>query len=650
MKTSGHSSRNIEAAKSLLDKIEGDRLHQLSSGWRRVAIFVGIAMSVYHVVILGFHPVDPWIFTGMHFFFASVMVFLFVPARARQGADSLTKKITATDLFLIAISAVVAAYILIDFDALMDRTGIEPTTLDIWIGAGCILVVLEATRRCAGIGLPLLAVLFIFYGLFGEHVPGLLGHHGFSFRRLISFLYSSQGIYGVALNASAVYVFLFLLFGALLHVCGAAQFFIDVAMGTAGRYRGGSAKVSLVSSALFGTVSGSTVANVVVSGVMTIPMMKASGFTAARAGAIEAMNSVGGQILPPVMGIAAFLMADILGTPYSEIVVAAIIPAFLYYLAAYCVIDFMAAKYGLSGLREAEATSLWDVIKQRGHLLAPLLTLVYFLVVVQVSPTRSVLYAMAALILVSWLRRGTRIDVASLLTALYRGAEGALNIVPICATAGIVVGILMLSGTGMKVGSIVIAYSFGSPLLALVLAMLITLVLGMGVPTVAAYAIAASIAVPALIELGIPELPAHFFVFYFAVLSHVTPPIALAAYTAATIAKASMTTTGFFAFRYSLAGFLIPFMIVYTPSILLMGTWTEILINVSSATIGVIALAAVTQGWLLCDTSWWERLSLAVAALSLVSPGLFVDLIGYAIVAFVLVIQLLRRQRLQEVA
>ena len=602
-------------------------------------------MSVYHVAILGTYPIDPWFFTGMHFFFGSALVFLFVSAKGQQATGSFVKNITLVDLLLIGISASVAAHIHIDFEGLMDRSGVDPTTVDVWFGVGCILVVLEATRRCAGIGLPFLALLFIFYGLFGDKIPGILGHNGFDFSRLVSFLYSTQGIYGVALNASAVYVFLFLLFGAFLHVCGASKFFIDLAMGTAGRYRGGSAKVSLISSALFGTVSGSSVANVVVDGVMTIPMMKASGFTAARAAAIEAMNSIGGQILPPVMGIAAFLMADILGKPYSDIVVAAIIPAFLYYLAAYCMIDFMAAKHEFKGVAEEGSTSLMNVMKSRGHLLVPLFVLIYFLVVIQVSPTRSVLYAMVALILVSWFRIDTRINLAKFLTALYRGAEGALNIVPTCATAGIVVGILMLTGTAVKVGSIVIAYSFGSTLLALILAMLITLVLGMGVPTVAAYAIAATIAVPALIEFGIPELPAHFFVFYFAVLSHVTPPIALAAYTAATIANASMTTTSFFAFRYCLAGFIAPYLIAYAPSILLIGTWAEVFINTCSASIGVIALAAAIQGWLFGQISWWARLILGLAALSLVAPGFLIDLFGYAIVAILITVQLLQKNR-----
>ena len=641
MNTALGSSGDTGHSRSLLDRIEGDRLHGLRGWSRRVAFFVGVVTSVYHVIVLGFRPVDPWIFTAMHFFLASVLIFLFEPGKRDSGVP---RRVGITDVSLIAVSAVVVGYILIDFEGLIDRSGIEPTTLDIAIGGGCLLVVLEATRRCAGLGLPILAVLFILYGLYGEHIPGLLGHHGYSFERLISFLYSSQGVYGVALNASAFYIFLFILFGALLHVCGASQLFIDLAMGTAGRYRGGSAKVSLVSSALFGTVSGSSVANVVVNGVMTIPMMKSTGFTAPRAAAIEAMNSIGGQILPPVMGIAAFLMADIMGIPYSEIIVAAIIPAFLYYLAAYCMIDFMAARFGLSGVREATATSVLEVLKLRGHLLLPLVILIYFLVVVQVSPTRSVLYAMLSLVLVSWLRSETRIDGVRLLTALYRGAEGALNIIPTCATAGIVVGILMLSGTGMKVGSIVIAYSYGSPLLALTLACLITLVLGMGVPTVAAYAIAASIAVPALVEIGIPELPAHFFVFYFAVLSGVTPPIALAAYTAATIARAPMSTTGFFAFRYCLAGFLAPFLFAYAPSILLLGTWDEIAINTVSATIGVVSLAAAIQGWLLEHAVPWERACLGAAALTLVAPGFIIDLVGYGLFSAIVLILWRRRE------
>lgn len=632
-----------------LENIDSELLPKDRRWLRYCVVVLGLAMSAFHVVVLGVYAVNPWILTTVHFFFASTLVLLLVsPNGGTSGEDWRRVTGRCVSIILIGITAIVAIYILIDYEDLFERSSIEPTHTDIWIGCGLILVVLETTRRTAGTGLPILAAIFFVYGLFGHLIPGVFGHNSIGFSRLVSFLLSPEGIYGVALNASAVYVFLFVLFGALLEICGGSKLFTDLAMAAVGRYRGGPAKVSIVSSLFFGTVSGSSVANVAVTGLVTIPMMKSAGVSGARAGAVEAMSSIGGQFVPPVMGVAAFLMADIMGAPYASICVAGILPSFLYYLSAYFVVDFMAARDRITEVEEATKISVLNVLAKKGHLLIPLGVLIWCLAVISYSPIRSVLYAGLSLIFVSWIRSDTRIDLGTLLRGLYQGAERAINIVPTCAAAGIIVGIFMFTGLGVKLTSILLAFSFGSSLIALLIVMIVTLVLGMGMPTVAAYAIGATVAAPALVELGVSELGAHFFVFYFAVLSGVTPPVALASFTAASIANASMTETSFLSLRYCLAGFIIPFMFVHSPALFLQGDAMIVVLAVISATIGVIALAAAIQGWLFVNVLAWERLTLFIAALNLIWAGLISDIVGYGLVIVVVTSQIMRRRKVHD--
>ncbi len=623
--------------------IEGDALPRLNIGPRFIAVLVGISMSVFHIVVLGFYAVDPWVLTCVHLTFASILIVLLIPASGTPTDASLERnRFGISDAVLVLIALTVAAYILMDYRDLYDRSGVDPTNWDVVIGVGLLILVLETTRRTAGIGLPVLAGIFVLYGLFGDHIPGALGHNGFSFKREISFLLSPDGVYGVALNASAQYVFLFVLFGALLGASGGIDLFIDVAVAAVARFRGGPAKVSMLSSILFGTVSGSSVANVAVEGVVCIPMMKAAGIPSARAAAIAACNSIGGQFVPPVMGIAAFLMADFLGVPYSKIMIAGIIPAALYYLASYLTIDFMAARSGVKGITSNKR--IGDVLRSKGHLVLPLFAVVYGLGIEGVSPIRAALYGMASLLIASWLRRDSRIDLARGFNALYQGAERAISIVPTCATAGIIVGIFMLTGLGVKATTIVLTYSFGSPSLALLIVMLIILILGMGMPTVAAYAIGAVVAVPALTKLGIPILAAHFFIFYFAVLSGITPPVALAAFTAAAIAKAPLNATGYYAVRQGLSGFVIPFVFVSTPGVLMQSSWLDTVAGLVAASIAVLSIAAAIEGWLLGRLSAWQRGTLAVAAVSITSPIWGGDAVGIALFLTVFIWHLFQRR------
>jgi TRAP transporter 4TM/12TM fusion protein len=420
---------------------------------------------------------------------------------------------------------------------------------------------------------------------------------------------------------------------------GAGKFFVDFARCAAGRLRGGPAKVSIISSAIIGTASGSSVANVVVDGVFNIPLMKASGFRATAAGAIEAMNSTGGQIMPPVMGAGAFLMAEILGIPYSKVALAAVIPALLYYTSAYWMIDFYSASSGLRGMTREELPIFKKIMVEKGYLLVPIVVLLFSLMVLFYSPYRSAIYAIISLIIVGWVRKASRLGLKGIVETLAKGARGSIEIAATCAAAGIIVGVLTQTGLGMKFAMIIINYSGGSLLLALIFTMLIAIILGMGMPTTAAYAISASVLAPALIQLKIPAIAAHLFIFYFACLSALTPPVALAAFAAAAIANAKTWDVGWLGMKFALAGFLIPYMFVYGPAMVLVGSPTEITLAIITGLLGTMALGAAVQGWLLKSTSGIERVLLLIGALCLIKPGWITDLIGLGLLIIVFVFQ-----------
>jgi len=583
--------------------------------------------------------VDPWYFRTAHVAFAGVLVFCWFPGW--PGAPA--RRLHWADGLMVAVLLAPVAYLLVEFEGWVLRVGVAPTRADVVFATLFVLAVVEMTRRAAGWPLTLLAVGFILYGLLGPWLPGLFWHKGYAWPRLVTYLFSLEGILSTPVAASATYVFLFVVFGAFVERSGAGKLFVDVALALAGRRRGGPAKVSIVSSAMFGTASGSSVANVVVDGVFNIPLMKASGFRPAIAGAIEAMNSTGGQIVPPVMGAGAFLMAEILGVPYGRVALAAVIPALLYYLAAYWMIDLEAARSGIRGLRREELPRLGPLLATRGYLLLPLAVLFYVLMVEQLSPFRGALWAVATTVVVSWLRAPTRLGPRGVLIALADGGKRSVEIAVTCAAAGVIVGVLSLTGLGVKFALIITDYSGGSLLVALVFTMVVALILGMGMPTTAAYAIAASVLAPALARLGVEPLAAHLFIFYFACISALTPPVALASFAAAAIARAPMWEVGLQSVRFSIAGYLIPFMFVYGPPLLLRGGWVEVAWAVLTAAVGTLALAAAVQGWLLRGLGLLSRAALLAAALALIKPGLATDMVGLGLLGAVLLPQVLAR-------
>jgi TRAP transporter 4TM/12TM fusion protein len=601
-----------------------------------IAVFiVGLAMSLFHIYVLTIRAIDPWYFRTMHVVFAGVLIFALVPGWRKAPKDG----IHYIDYLFILLTIAPAAYIFIEFDEWIYRVGVVPNQLDFFFSTIFVITVVEMTRRTTGLPLAILSCIFILYGYFGNYMPGLFYHKGYSWPRMMTYLFSLDGILSLPILASAHYIFLFVLFGAFVEASGAGKFFVDFARCAAGRLRGGPAKVSIISSAIIGTASGSSVANVVVDGVFNIPLMKASGFRATAAGAIEAMNSTGGQIMPPVMGAGAFLMAEILGIPYSKVALAAVIPALLYYTSAYWMIDFYSASSGLRGMTREELPIFKKIMVEKGYLLVPIVVLLFSLMVLFYSPYRSAIYAIISLIIVGWVRKASRLGLKGIVETLAKGARGSIEIAATCAAAGIIVGVLTQTGLGMKFAMIIINYSGGSLLLALIFTMLIAIILGMGMPTTAAYAISASVLAPALIQLKIPAIAAHLFIFYFACLSALTPPVALAAFAAAAIANAKTWDVGWLGMKFALAGFLIPYMFVYGPAMVLVGSPTEITLAIITGLLGTMALGAAVQGWLLKSTSGIERVLLLIGALCLIKPGWITDLIGLGLLIIVFVFQ-----------
>ncbi len=654
----------------------------LRGGWWDLVRLVGVAMAAYHIVVLGFYSTDPQKMYALHLMFASLLVFLLLPAR-RDGSPVPTR----WDLLLCLASVTVVVYQFLYFSELTARAGVMPTPADVAVGVLLLVVVIEMSRRTSGWAVPVLGLAFVVYAFVGPYLPGLFRHGGFPVSTVISFLFSDNGIYSAPIAASARYVYLFILFGAILEASGIGKFIVELGLSLAGHRRGGPAKVSIFTSALFGTASGSSAANVMVDGVINVPLMKATGFRSSVAGAIEAMNSTGGQLMPPVMGAAAFLMADILGVPYSRIALSALIPALLYYVAAYWIIDLYAAKNRLHGLPREQLPPLGPVLRHRGYLLGPLVLILLLIMGFDYSPFRAALWGLAAAVVASWASRAERVahpwillgvagyilarrlglpvlwslgvgcvavagvyvarpesreGIRRMLDALYDGSWRSVEIAATTAAAGMVVGILSLTGLGGKLSLALLALAGGNVISLLVMAMVVALILGMGLPTTAAYAIMASTLAPALVQAGIAPLAAHLFLFYFACLSALTPPVALASYAAASLARAPLWETGRQSVWFALTGFLVPYMFVFGPPLLMQGPWYEVAWAFVSGSVGTLCLAGAVVGYLLRPATGLERGMLLVAALSLIKPGLATDLGGFGLLGATLLLQRLR--------
>ena len=597
---------------------------------RWAASAIAVAMSLYHMYVAGFGPPEAVQFRGTHLLFALTLVFLLFPFRA--GGGVLARTVDA--LWLVAGWAAVL-HIFLDYQTFTNRIiyidELTPWT-KVW-AVVCVAVVLEGTRRTIGWALPITAMVFLVYSAAFTQVkfPVLLEQ----------LYYSTEGIFGSTLGVSASYVMLFVLFGAFMERSGTGQLFMDFAMSLTGHQAGGPGKVAVVSSSLFGTVSGSAVANVMVDGPITIPLMKRTGFRPPFAAAVESVASTGGQLMPPIMGAAAFVMAEFLAVPYAQVALWAAVPALLYYVAVFFAVHFVAKREGLAGVPRAELPRLGRVMTERGHLFIPILVILFGLFLGYSAPLCALVAALSCLP-VALLRATTRQGITwrSVFSALEEGARITLAVAMACACAGIVIGCVTITGLGITFTQVVIALAQNSLVLALVLTALAGIVLGMGMPTTPAYIVMVSLLVPAIIKLGAATPAAHMFAFYFAILSAITPPVALAVFAAAGLAKADMWASGWAAMRAAAPAYIVPFMFVYEPALLLIGDWTTSLHATLTAALGVILLSAGLFGYLLRPASAWQRAVLIVAALLLIKPGWITDLAGLALALVVAGVQL----------
>jgi len=545
------------------------------------------------------------------------------------------------DSVLIALSLAAGGYLFFNYDAVVERMGwYEPQ--DIAFGLVMIGVLLEATRRTLGWVMTGLALAFLAYVFAGPWLPGMLAHKGYSLERTVAQLYlTTEGIFGVPLGVAATYVFIFILFGVILEATGAGRFFIDLAYAFAGRRRGGPAKASVLASGMMASFSGSAIANAATTGAFTIPLMKRLGYKPEEAAGVEAAASTGGQIMPPIMGAGAFLMAEYTGTPYVDIVKMALVPAILYFLTVYLFVDAIAARRGMTGQRREDLPRVRTVLIEGGHFLLPLAVLVYYLVQ-GVSPTRVGFIAVLAVFIVSLLRASSRISIGAWIAALERGARSALPVTIACATAGIVVGAVGLTGLGLKFSDMVVSLSGGYLLPALLLVALASLVLGMGLPVTAAYIVLVVLAGPALQDLGVVLITAHMVVFWLSQDSNVTPPVALAAYASAGIAGASPMRAGFQAWKFAKGLYLIPLLMIYAPGVLLQGEPAQIAFDLLVALAAVVGAVPVLEGHFQAPVRIWERLLLAAAVVLLFLPSPWVRVVGMVLIAVLLGANVLR--------
>jgi TRAP transporter 4TM/12TM fusion protein len=555
------------------------------------------------------------------------LVFLLVPARKKMAMD----RLPWYDSLFAMLSLIVGFYAAIFYKEIVVEIGLL-LPHRVVLGAIAILLILEATRRLIGWAFLIIVVLFIFYALFASIFPGGLYGTAIPWPRLANHLYlDPQGILGIAIEVAATVVFAFVLFGQTLFRTGGGQFFIDAALSIMGRFRGGPAKVSILSSSLFGTISGSAVANVMVDGWFTIPLMKANGFKDYTASAVEAVASTGGQIMPPVMGAAAFLMATFLGIPYAKVAISAALPAILYYVAVYIQVDLIAIRDGLHGLPPESLPSLKNVMKKGWPFFISILFLIYTLFILGLDADKAGLYSAASVFIISFFQKETRPNIRKFIAILRDTGEGMLEIGVISGAAGLIIGIISITGLGFTFSSTLVSVSGGSTFVLLSLAAAGAIVLGMGMTVTAAYILMVILIAPALTTLGMAPLNAHLFVFYFAVMSFLTPPICLAVYAAASIGKADMLKTGFAAIRLAIAAYIVPFIFAYHPALLLQGSFFEVLEAVVTALIGIGLIAIAVEGYLFRPLGWLKRVLLSGGGLLSLIPGWKTDLLGLAI-------------------
>ncbi|WP_019153194.1 TRAP transporter permease [Robertmurraya massiliosenegalensis] len=627
-----------EEQQKLLEKYDPESNTRNLSGIFKWIVFLGLlSFSLFQLYTGIFGVLTAQLQRSIHLGFALSLIFLLFPARKKNRG--IQTKPAWYDIVLAIAAIVVGAYWPLMIDDLVSRVGII-TQLDFYVGVAAVLLVLEATRRAVGMPITIIAGLFLLYALYGPQMPGFLAHRGLSPERLIqTMFYTTEGILGTPLGVSATFIFLFLLFGAFLVKTGVGQYFNDLAVSIAGKQTGGPAKVAIFSSALQGTISGSSVANVVTSGSFTIPMMKKLGYKKEFAGGVEAAASTGGQLMPPIMGAAAFLMVEFIGgITYWEIAKAAAIPALLYFTGIWIMTHFEAKRIGLRGLKKEEMPNRKEVLKKI-YLLTPILAVIVLLMT-GMSVTRAALWSIVITILVSAIRKETRIGFKDMINALVDGARTALGVAAATAAAGIIVGVVTKTGLGLKLANGLLDLAGGALIPTLMLTMVACIVLGMGSPTTANYVITSTIAAPAIILLGVPDLSAHLFVFYFGIVADITPPVALAAFAAAGVSGGEPIKTGVNSAKLAIAAFIIPYMFVLSPELLMIDTvWYHLIWIVFTAIAGMMAIGSGIIGFWQRKLHWLERILGVVGGLMLIYPEGMSDVIGMVLFLILVALQ-----------
>ncbi|MDO4896284.1 MAG: TRAP transporter permease [Moraxella sp.] len=638
-------------AQEILEKYDRESITRTPSNNIVRWLIAGIAIlySLFHLYIT-FNPMPELIQRSIHVAVGVALIFLIYPPAKKSSR----KSVVWYDWIWAILGLSTAVYLGMNYQDIVTVRGGIPNNADIVFAVIAVVAVLESARRITGWILPIFALIFFAYPFIShmDFMPDRLLTRPYDWGDIFGQFYlKTEGLYSTAIGASTTFIFLFILFGAFLARSGMGQLFNDLALALAGHKQGGPAKVAVISSGFMGSINGAAVANVVGTGAFTIPLMKKIGYDKNFAGAVEASASVGGQILPPIMGAAAFIMAETTGVKYSTIALAALLPALLYYLGVIAQVHFRAGKQNLTGIAKADLPRAKEVLKARGHMLLPIIFLVVLLIK-NVPVGYAAAYTIGFTVAVSWLRKETRMGFKDILIALEDGAKQSLSVMAACAVVGIVIGVVSLTSFGTVMTSLIVTLGAGSLLLTLILTMLASMVLGMGLPSIPAYIITATMAAPALAEFGVPILVAHMFVFYFGIFANITPPVALASFAGAGISGGDPMKTGWQSLKLALAGFIVPFMFVYNPNMMMidvsdvdvmtkvfsMPAWHAIAMVATTSIIGVLALSASVEGYFKTIIPTWQRIVMAVGACCLIVPETITDVVGIVLVLAVGVI------------
>ena len=634
-----------EKAQQLLEETDADaRMRDYKGTWEKIIVALLVAWAGFQLYFSTIGIISAMNLRAFHCMFLLIFTFLLFPMTKKEKRKK--TKPSPIDLVLILLTIATFGYLIANYTRIV-RGGGFLTSTELIVAAVGLLLVLEAARRAGGT-LAVLGVIFFAYNFFGEWIPGQLGHNGFTLRRVLGHMFwGSQGIFGVGIGVSATYIFIFVLFGAFLKYSGFSKFINDFSLTLVGQSPGGPAKVAVIASALMGMINGSAVANVATTGTITIPLMKRTGYKKEFAGAVEAVASTGGQFTPPIMGAVGFVMAEFLGISYTKVMIAAIVPAFLYYLGLLFAVHFEAKRLGLSGLSKENIPDAMQVVKEQGHLVLPLVVLIAMMFM-GYTPLFAAVVSIFVTIAASWLRKETRMDLKTIIQATAEGASGAVSVGVCCVMIGVIIGTVSLTGLGLSMGYLILqVVGEGQIYLAGFLVMIMSIILGMGVPGVAAYVIVAAVAIPVLVEVGVNEMAAHMFCLIYACLSNITPPVAMSSYVAAGIADSNQTKTSLIAVKLGLVGFILPFFFLDNPVLLLGATgvgWMISLKAVITACVGTIALAAGLNGYLLNKCNMAERTLLVVSAITMIHPGAFTDIIGIVLFGAILVLQWMKHK------